>query len=78
MKIVFRLNFHTIPGQSLWLKLATIAGNPGIRFEQVLPMRWVNDRQWQVEHQIEIVTGIHATPPRAAFSGPHCAQILFI
>ncbi len=49
MKIVFRLNYHTEPGQSLWLKLSTVAGERGMHLEQVLPMRWINDRQWQVE-----------------------------
>ena len=29
MKIVFRLNFHTVPGQSLWLKLATVLDGQG-------------------------------------------------
>jgi len=49
MKIVFRLNYHTVPGQSLWLKLTTIVGTPGLRFDQVLPMSWINARQWQAE-----------------------------
>ncbi len=49
MKIVFRLNFHTVPGQSLWLKLATLIRDSDVRFEQILPLHWINDRQWQVE-----------------------------
>ena len=49
MKIIFRLNFHTVPGQSLWLKLATVPGESGVRFDQVLPLRWLNDGQWQLE-----------------------------
>ncbi len=47
MKIVFRLNFHTVPGQSLWLKLLTVIEGSGVRFEQVLPLQWINDRQWE-------------------------------
>jgi 4-alpha-glucanotransferase len=49
MKIVFCLNFHTEPGQSLWLKLATILEGSDVRFEQTLPLRWINDRQWQAD-----------------------------
>jgi 4-alpha-glucanotransferase len=47
MKIVFRLNYHTVPGQLLWVKLATVLGE--VRLEKILPLRWINDRQWQVE-----------------------------
>lgn len=48
MKIVFRLRFHTVPGQSLWLKLATVLEETGVRFEQILPLHWINDQQWEV------------------------------
>lgn len=47
MMIVFRLNYHTVPGQSLWLILAAVAQDGDGRREQVLPMRWLNDRQWE-------------------------------
>ena len=57
MKIIFRLNFHTIPGQSLWLKLATILDESGVRIEQVLPLRWLNQGQWQTE------IDVHGTSP---------------
>ena len=53
MKIVFRLNYHTVPGQSLWLKLATVLEDTGVRLEQVLPLRWINDRQWQAELDVK-------------------------
>ncbi len=52
MKIVFRLNFHTVPGQSLWLKLATSPQGSELRMEQVLPLRWINDRQWGADLEI--------------------------
>ena len=48
MRIVFRVNFHTDPGQSLWLKHATVLGAGSARVEQVLPMRWLNDSQWEI------------------------------
>ena len=43
MQIVFRLNYHTTLGQSLWLKYSTA--------EEVheMPLAWLNDRQWQAE-----------------------------
>ncbi|MEX1115245.1 MAG: 4-alpha-glucanotransferase [Akkermansiaceae bacterium] len=47
MKIVFRLNYHTVSGQSLWLKYAIVLGASGIRFDQVAPLRWINDQQWE-------------------------------
>ena len=49
MKIVFRLNFHTVPGQSLWLKLSTGLDGTGVHFEQELALKWVSDRQWETE-----------------------------
>jgi 4-alpha-glucanotransferase len=49
MKIVFRLNYHTEPGQSLWLKLATLADEGRVRIDHVLPLRWINRNQWQAE-----------------------------
>ncbi len=52
MKIVFRLNYHTVPGESLWLKLAAVLGDDRLRFEQVLPLRWINDGQWQTEIEL--------------------------
>ena len=47
MKIIFRLNYHTVPGQSLWLKFSAVLGAGGVRFDQVVPLRWINDRQWE-------------------------------
>ena len=58
MTIVFRLKYHTVPGQSLWLKLATAARDGSGRREQLLPMQWLNDRQW------EITIEDHADGPR--------------
>ncbi len=47
MKIVFRLNYHTVTGQSLWLKYSTVLDEKGVRFDQVVPLHWINDRQWE-------------------------------
>ena len=47
MKVFFRLNYHTEPGQSLWLKYSTVLNEEGVRFDQVVPLQWLNDRQWQ-------------------------------
>jgi 4-alpha-glucanotransferase len=43
MQIVFRLNYHTTLGQSLWLRYSMA--------EEVheMPLAWLNDRQWQAE-----------------------------
>ena len=53
MKIVFRLNYHTVPGQSLVLKLSTLLVESGSRLNQVVPMRWLNERQWGAEIEID-------------------------
>jgi 4-alpha-glucanotransferase len=53
MKIVFRLNYHTVSGQSLWLRLAIILEGSEVRLEQVLPLRWINDRQWEMELDVQ-------------------------
>jgi 4-alpha-glucanotransferase len=52
MNIVFRLNYHTVPGQSLWLKYSTVLDEKGVRFDQVVPMHWINDQQWEVRVEI--------------------------
>ena len=48
MRIYFRVNFRTEPGQSLWLKHSTVIGDGAARVEQVLPMHWLNDMQWEI------------------------------
>ena len=52
MTIIFRLNYHTVPGQSLWVRLATILDGIDLWIEQVLPLRWINERQWEVAHVV--------------------------
>ncbi len=52
MNIVFRLNYHTAPGQSLWLKYSTVLDEKGVRFDQVVPMHWINDQQWEVRVEV--------------------------
>ncbi|MEY3897111.1 MAG: 4-alpha-glucanotransferase [Verrucomicrobiota bacterium] len=47
MKIVFRLNYHTVAGQSLWLKYSTVLDEKGVRFDQVVPLHWINNEQWE-------------------------------
>lgn len=53
MKIVFRVNFRTVFGQSIWLKLATLPAAGGFRMEQVLPLRWINEGQWEAEIHVD-------------------------
>ena len=50
MKIIFRPNYHTVPGQSLWVRLATILEGTDVRFEQTLPLEWLDEQHWQAEH----------------------------
>ena len=53
MKIVFRLNYHTTPGQTIWLKYAIILGTGGIRFDQMAALHWINDQQWETSVDIK-------------------------
>lgn len=53
MKIVFRLNYHTIHGQSLWLKYSTVFDENGVCFDQVVPLHWINDGQWEASLEIQ-------------------------
>jgi 4-alpha-glucanotransferase len=46
-KIVFRVNYHTVTGQSLWVKISVKMGDA--TFEHLLPMRWISRTQWQTE-----------------------------
>mgnify|MGYP003576348921 FL=1 len=55
-RIVFRLNYHTVEGQSLWVRI--IIGADGNEFVQTLPLRWINDRQWQTEWELGKGSGI--------------------
>jgi len=52
MKIVFRVAYHTVPGQSLWLKLAISSDNGNTRMDHCLPMRWLNLQQWELDMDI--------------------------
>ncbi len=52
MNIVFRLNYHTVPGQSLWLKYSTVLDEKGVRFDQIVPLHWLNNEQWQASVQV--------------------------
>ena len=55
MNIVFRLNYSTVPGQSLWLKYSTVLDENGVRFDQIVPLRWLNSGQWEASI---IVSGV--------------------
>ena len=46
MKTVFRIRYQTVPGQSLWLLLEGPAST------QKLPMRWINEEQWELETEL--------------------------
>ena len=52
MNIVFRLDYHTVPGQSLWLKYSIVLDEKGVRFDQVAPLQWINDSQWEVRVEV--------------------------
>lgn len=52
MKLVFRVNYHSSPGQSLWLKYSTVLDPVGLRFDHVVPMQWLNSEQWETEVQL--------------------------
>ncbi|MES2921973.1 MAG: 4-alpha-glucanotransferase [Verrucomicrobiota bacterium] len=52
MNIVFRLNYRTVPGQSLWLKYSTVLDEKGVRFDQIVPLRWLNEGQWEASVKV--------------------------
>jgi 4-alpha-glucanotransferase len=56
MKIVFRVNYRTVPGQSLWL-IDTTAETKAV------PMHWLNQEQWEVsldfDHDEDLPTEYH-------------------
>lgn len=54
-KIVFRLNYRTVAGQSLWVRISLRIGSS--TFEHLLPMRWINGDQWQAEWETAWNTG---------------------
>lgn len=47
MKIVFRVNYRTVPGESLWLGFAA-SGAAESAPNRWLPMRWIDDWHWEV------------------------------
>ncbi len=53
MQLVFRVNYHTVPGQSLWLKLVAFVTGSGARIEQGVALRWLNDRQWEAVVELQ-------------------------
>jgi 4-alpha-glucanotransferase len=53
MEIVFRVNYRTVPGQTLWLRLVALFTATGARIEQVMPLHWINDRQWEAAVELQ-------------------------
>ena len=47
MKIVFRVNYHTHPGQTIWLKLVALFTTSGVRVAEIIPLHWLNAEQWE-------------------------------
>ena len=43
MKIIFRINYRTVPGQSLWIRYSTQTGG----VERHLELHWLNESQWE-------------------------------
>ncbi len=52
MQIVFRVQYHTVPSQSLWLKYSVHADD-GVTLGQVAPMRWLDSQRWEVELNVD-------------------------
>lgn len=52
MKLTFRLNYHTVPGQSLWLSYS-VADAGVFRGKHVVPLRWINPEQWEVSIDLQ-------------------------
>jgi 4-alpha-glucanotransferase len=57
MELVFRVNYRTVPGQSLWLQVVALFTDNGARLEQVLPLHWINAGQWEGS------VAVHGTGP---------------
>lgn len=51
MTCVFRVAFKTMVGESLWLEVET--RSEGAAAKRELPMRWVDERHWEVELNTE-------------------------
>src|SRR5687768_16100311 len=54
-KIVFRVNYHTVTGQSLWVRVSVKIGDSA--FEHLLPLRGIGEKQWQTEWETGWHTG---------------------
>jgi 4-alpha-glucanotransferase len=52
MKIVFRLNYHTAFGQSLWLKFAIRPNAGDCEIEPLVPMLWLDDGHWETTLEV--------------------------
>ena len=48
MRIHFRVNFRTEPGQTLWLKHSAGLEAGEVRVEREVPMHWLNELQWEI------------------------------
>lgn len=43
MKVIFRINYRTVPGQSVWIRYSTQAGC----VDRHLELHWLNESQWE-------------------------------
>ncbi|MCX8495554.1 MAG: 4-alpha-glucanotransferase [Akkermansiaceae bacterium] len=43
MKVIFRINYRTVPGQSVWIRYSTQVGG----VDRYLELHWLNESQWE-------------------------------
>jgi len=53
MKLVFRVRYHTVVSQSLWLKLAAIDEAHDFSLSQCVPLRWRDGEHWEVDVELD-------------------------
>lgn len=53
MKLVFRVAYHTVPGESLWLVLRVHDPESGLTMREVTAMQWRDNEHWESDLDID-------------------------
>ncbi|MFU8893857.1 MAG: 4-alpha-glucanotransferase [Luteolibacter sp.] len=53
MKLVFRVAYHTVPGESLWLVLRLHDADGGLTLRETTAMQWRDPEHWETQLEVD-------------------------
>lgn len=59
MKLVFRVAYHTVPGESIWLALGVCDAQGGFSLRDTVAMHWRDTEHWEADLEIDARGPVH-------------------